>query len=149
MADVKWVWNDPEVFYVLDSYEGPVGRHMGALGRRCTRTAKKLANVSPAGDIEAGRPPGYMRSKIRWDRGRDPVSQYVDISSPARSARDNAPYAYFVEVGTRAHIIRPKRAGGWLRFYKGGGVRFARVVHHPGTRPYAYLRRALYELRGA
>jgi hypothetical protein len=149
VADVTIVWNEPEVFYVLDSYEGPVGRHMGTLGRRCTRTAKRLANVSPDGDIEAGRPPGYMRSKIRWDRGRDPLGQYVDISSPARTARDNAPYGAYMELGTRAHIIRPKRPGGWLRFISNGQVRFARVVHHPGTRPYAYLRRALYQLRGA
>lgn len=149
MADVTIVWNEPEVFRVLKSYEGPVGLHMAKLGRRCTRTAKRYANVSPDGDIEAGRPPGYMRSKIRWDMGRDPVGLYVDISSPARTARDNAPYGLFMEVGTRAHIIRPKRAGGWLRFYKDGSIRFARVVHHPGTRPYAYLRRALYQLRGA
>jgi hypothetical protein len=149
VADVTLVWNEPEVFRVLKSETGPVGLHMAKLGRRATRTAKRYANVSPDGDIEAGRPPGYMRSKIRWDMGRDAVGLYVDISSPARTARDNAPYGLFLEVGTRAHIIRPKRQGGWLRFVSNGQVRFARVVHHPGTRPYAYLRRALYQLRGA
>ncbi|MET8866532.1 hypothetical protein ABZW11_26640 [Nonomuraea sp. NPDC004580] len=149
MADVVWVWNEPEVFYVLKSYEGPVGLHIAKLARRCTRTAKRFANVSPAGDIEAGRPPGYMRSKIRWDRGRDLIGVYADISSPARTARDNAPYGLFMEVGTRAHIIRPKRPDGWLRFMVDGRVVFAKVVHHPGTRPYAYLRRALASLRGA
>lgn len=148
MANVTWVWNDPEVFYVLKSYEGPVGLHIAKLAREVTRTAKRFANVSPAGDIEAGRPPGYMRAKIRWDRGRDVIGVYADISSPARTP-DGDPYAYFVEVGTRAHIIRSKRPNGWLRFMVGGKVVFAKVVHHPGTRPYAYLRRALSHLRGA
>lgn len=149
MAAVTWVWNEPEVFWLLKSYEGPVGLHIAKLARRCTRTAKQNANVSPAGDVEAGRPPGYMRARIRWDRGRDVIGVYADISSPARTARDNAPYGLFVEVGTRAHVIRPKRPNGWLRFMVDGRIVFAKIVHHPGTRPYAYLRRALYSLRGA
>ncbi|MEV4287354.1 hypothetical protein AB0K40_17760 [Nonomuraea bangladeshensis] len=138
------------MFYVLKSYEGPVGLHIAKLARQVTRTAKRHANVSPNGDIEAGRPPGYMRSKIRWDRGRDLIGVYADISSPARTARDNAPYGLFMEVGTRPHIIRPRRPDGWLRWIGDDGrVHFARIVHHPGTRPYAYLRRALASLRGA
>lgn len=150
MPDVLWVWNEPEVFRVLKSYQGPVGLHIAKLARRVNRGAKRRANVSPAGDIEAGRPPGYMRARIRWDMGRDLVGVYADISSPARTARDNAPYGLFMEVGTRPHIIRPKRPDGWLRWIdRDGRVRFAKVVHHPGTRPYAYLRRALYALRGA
>lgn len=149
MASVTWVWNEPEVFYVLKSYEGPVGLHIAKLARTVTRTAKRFANVSPAGDIEAGRPPGYMRAKIRWDMGRDVIGVYADISSPARTARDDAPYGLFMEVGTRPHVIRPKRAGGWLRWTGTGGVKFALYTNHPGTRPYAYLRRALTSLRGA
>lgn len=149
MADVTWVWNEPQVFYLLKSYEGPVGLHIARLARRCTRTAKQLANVSPAGDIEAGRPPGFMRARIRWDRGRDVIGVYADVSSPARTP-EGEPYGLFMEVGTRAHVIRPRRPDGWLRWVGDDGrVHFARVVHHPGTRPYAYLRRALASLRGA
>lgn len=149
MADVLWVWNEPEVFYTLKAFEGPVGLHIAKLARQVTRTSKRYANVSPAGDIEAGRPPGYMRAKIRWDRGRDVIGVYADISSPARTP-DGDPYAYFMEVGTRAHIIRPRNPNGWLRWFGSDGrVHFARVVHHPGTRPYAYLRRALGTLRRA
>ncbi len=39
----------------------------------------------------------------------------------------------FVEEGTRAHVIRPRRAGGVLVFESGGETVYARVVHHPGT----------------
>lgn len=150
MADVIIVWNEPELFRVLKSYEGPVGLHVAKLARRCTRTAKEFANVSPAGDLEAGRPRGYMRSKIRWDRGRDVIGVYADVSSPARTARDGAPYGLFMEVGTRPHVIRPRRQGGWLRWQGADGrIYLAHQVTHPGTRPYAYLRRALATLRGA
>jgi hypothetical protein len=149
VAVFGWVWNEAEVYRLLKSYEGPVGLHIAKLARRVNRTAKKYANVSPNGDIEAGRPPGYMRARIRWDMGRDLIGVYADISSPARTARDNKPYPIYIELGTRPHVIRSKRPDGWLRFFVNGRVVFAKVVHHPGTRAYAPLRRALYSLRGA
>jgi hypothetical protein len=74
---------------------------------------------------------------------------------PGAITRDTAtveartPYAATVELGSRPHIIRPKRA----KVLAWGGTRrlsgtlasgskpthFARVVHHPGTKPYPYL----------
>lgn len=59
------------------------------------------------------------------------------------------PYAATVELGSRAHVIRPRKA----KVLAWGGVRrlsgtlakgssathFARIVHHPGTKPYPYL----------
>lgn len=50
----------------------------------------------------------------------------------------DAPYASFVDEGTRPHEIRPKRRT-FLRFSIGGGPPiFARVVRHPGTRAAAF-----------
>lgn len=58
--------------------------------------------------------------------------------------------APFLEFGTRPHIIRPVKAKA-LRWAAAGGatlsgrpksgaaVHFARVVHHPGTRPYPFM----------
>jgi hypothetical protein len=56
-------------------------------------------------------------------------------------------YAAMVNDGTRPHIIRPKNAS-VLRFTVGGQVVYARVVHHPGTRPNPFLDRALREVVG-
>jgi HK97 gp10 family phage protein len=53
-----------------------------------------------------------------------------------------APYAGYVEFGTKAHDIRPKKAGGVLVFYVGGKKVIARKVRHPGTRPQPYVRPA-------
>lgn len=54
-------------------------------------------------------------------------------------------YAAAVNDGTAPHIIRPRNAQA-LRFRIGGRVVYARVVHHPGTRPNPFLDRALREV---
>lgn len=67
-----------------------------------------------------------------------------------------APYAAFVELGTRPHEITPKaklalrwatsssmgfRLTGRPSSAKGNvvGYAFAKLVHHPGTKPYPYM----------
>lgn len=55
-----------------------------------------------------------------------------------------APYAGYVEFGTKPHDIRPKDAKA-LRFTVGGKVVFASVVHHPGTQPAYYVAKAFQE----
>lgn len=42
-------------------------------------------------------------------------------------------YAEIVRLGSRPHIITPRRPGGVLRFQVGGQVVFATRVNHPGT----------------
>ncbi len=57
-------------------------------------------------------------------------------------------YAVYVEFGTPPHIIRPKNAKAlhWTQSGvgpRGGKVKtdvFAKVVHHPGTRPNPFIR---------
>jgi hypothetical protein len=41
------------------------------------------------------------------------------------------------DKGARAHVIRPRRAGGMLRFYwpQAGGIVHRRWVNHPGNAP--------------
>ncbi|MFD0783839.1 hypothetical protein ACFQZ8_07915 [Micromonospora azadirachtae] len=50
--------------------------------------------------------------------------------------------------GTGAHVIRPRRPGGMLRFETGGQVVFTTLVNHPGTRPQPWLREAMEEVAG-
>lgn len=54
-------------------------------------------------------------------------------------------YAEMVNDGTRPHLIRPRRAKA-LRFTVGGRVVYAKVVHHPGTRPNPFLDKALQKV---
>lgn len=52
-----------------------------------------------------------------------------------------APYSIFVEEGTRPHEIKTKNR--LVLANKRTGEIFGKHVHHPGTRPNPYMRRAL------
>lgn len=85
------------------------------------------------------------------------------VTSKQADVEARTPYAATVELGSRPHIIRPRKA----KVLAWGGVRrlsgtlakgsrathFARIVHHPGTKPYPYLlpgaRKALAGLQEA
>ncbi|WP_457567889.1 HK97 gp10 family phage protein [Desulfurobacterium sp.] len=53
-------------------------------------------------------------------------------------------YAPFVEFGTRPHLIRPRRRKS-LRWATEEGYIFAKLVRHPGSRPYPFFRTAIEE----
>ena len=51
----------------------------------------------------------------------------------------DAPYASFVEEGTKAHVILPRR-GQWLAWERPqGDWHFARRVNHPGSKSYPFM----------
>jgi hypothetical protein len=98
---------------------------------------------------------------VPWRTGN--LLQSFRFRSGAGWARwyPTANYAMFVEMGTRPHVITPRRArvlawktgsaGGYVtsasgrRYYKAGtvGMRFARKVNHPGTRPQPFMQAIL------
>lgn len=53
-----------------------------------------------------------------------------------------APYAGYVEFGTKPHEIKPKNPDGVLVFKINGTKVFAKKVNHPGTRAQPYVRPA-------
>ena len=55
-----------------------------------------------------------------------------------------APHAFFINAGTRPHIIEPKNKKA-LRWSGGGRFFFAKRVHHPGYRGDAYIIEAATE----
>lgn len=79
-------------------------------------------------------------------------------------------YASYVESGTKAHDIYPKAGRGTmgplrkgqsyrtkddigthrvaLRWYTGGQVHFARMVHHPGSRSFPFMGPAWFKMQG-
>lgn len=48
------------------------------------------------------------------------------------------PYSEFVEAGTKPHRIEARNAES-LRWVNAGGVHFARVVNHPGSRAFPFM----------
>lgn len=81
--------------------------------------------------------PGSMKQQIRaiTGSGVNPIG-IVICDHPA---------SVFVIRGTKPHTIYPRKSGGTLRFKpKGSGnYAFAKVVHHPGTKPNDFLTKAL------
>lgn len=89
---------------------------------------------------ERGRAPGTLRRS--WYRG--PLIVLGDHMAVDVSTDDEI--ASFVEFPTRPHIIRPRFAKA-LRFrtWPTGAVRYASVVHHPGTRGSYMMLRSVTE----
>jgi HK97 gp10 family phage protein len=107
-----------------------------------------LANAAKAGGIvieaEAKRRVARKTSTLFRSIHTEVVTQSAD--SATVSIGTNVEYGPYLEYGTGIHgpkgteiIIRPKRAGGVLRFTIGNRVVFAREVRSPGMRPRPFL----------
>jgi hypothetical protein len=59
----------------------------------------------------------------------------VTGQGPSTTLSNSAPWATIIELGSRPHLIVPRRPGGMLRFQVRGRTVYARKVNHPGTRP--------------
>lgn len=85
---------------------------------------------------------GRLRSSIRYTIRNRALGVTANLIS-------DVSYAQYVNDGTPPHVIRPKRAGGVLRFRIGGQVVFARFVNHPGTRARPFLTEAVRQVAAA
>ena len=107
------------------------------LGRAHPIISRRLAGLIREKAYEiAPRRAGRLRKSIGVRRTR--VGYEVVMGG------SEAPYASFVEFGTRPHLIRARRARA-LRFQLSGEVVYARYVRHPGSKPKLILARAVSE----
>lgn len=104
---------------------------LGTTARQVMNRAQVLAPVDT----------GRLRASIRIESRRTLTLRSV------YTIGSDVSYAPMVHDGTRPHTIRPKTAKA-LRFRIGGRVVYARVVHHPGTKPRPFLDDALREIAG-
>lgn len=82
---------------------------------------------------------GRLRRSISYQAGggsREAGRRYVVMP--------NTPYAVAVHTGTRPHIIRPTRKK--ALFWR-GAAHPVKLVRHPGTKPNAFMKRALERSR--
>lgn len=93
--------------------------------------ARTPIDTSDVGPLKRARVPGTLRESIQVDRVR--AKRGVPKGWQVRVFTED-PIAPHVEWTTKPHEIRPRDPRGSLRFYSHGQVRFAKVVHHPGTR---------------
>jgi HK97 gp10 family phage protein len=74
---------------------------------------------------------GNLRQNIRTSQ----------ISKTKAEIVSKAPYSGFVEYGTAPHLIKVKNKQ--VLANRRMGQVFGKIVHHPGTRPNPYMKRAL------
>jgi hypothetical protein len=92
-----------------------------------------------AAAIAAATAPGHMKEAVR------PIFT-GSKANPVGIIMVDHPAASFVLHGTKPHIIRPRQRK-MLRFSVGGQLVFARLVHHPGTKPNNFLWEAVLKAR--
>lgn len=120
-----------EMDRLLRDPSGDLGRFMSRLGGYVTREAQTLTAA------RLQRHTGLYADGFTTHTSREPYGLRTRITNVA-------PYAAYIEDGTRPHIIRPRKPGGVLVFTnKAGATVFARQVHHPGTRRYRIMQDAL------
>lgn len=103
------------------SKKSPIYRDIDARGRRLQTLA--VAQV--------GKRTNRLASSIH-------TRTTVDLLGIVSTTGSDDPISLIHHDGTRAHVIRPRRAK-VLRFVQNGRVRYAHRVWHPGTRPNRYL----------
>lgn len=124
-----------ELDQMLHSQRGTVGQHFQSTATKVTRMARQVASEKLQRHSGASGYHDGFRSQV------DP--------GPRMRVWNSSAIGTYIENGTRPHLIRPRRPGGVLRFQsRGGGVVYARVVHHPGTKPYRILETALRRVVG-
>ena len=79
---------------------------------------------------------GHLQQSIRADLSKVHEGKAEIVA--------DASYAPFVEFGTKPHVIKPKRRQS-LRWATDSGYAFAKLVKHPGSKPYPFFRKAIEE----
>jgi hypothetical protein len=114
--------------------------HSRFLSQHRAAVSTEMRLAAEAGVAEVQRKPGFKR--------RTGATQAATSGKVIRTRsggvvrlRNPKPHARTLEGGSRAHVIRARRAKA-LRFSSNGRLVFAKSVQHPGTKPYRFLSRA-------
>jgi hypothetical protein len=132
--------NETRFRFMATSPRGPVGRHLGRTGAKIESVAKRIATEEKL--VRTGR----YRSSIAWKLLREGESLVLQVGSAD-------PIAKLIDQGSPPHEIRPdsKQALFWEHGAERGWVvpgHPVAGVHHPGTRAYMVLHRAVREVLG-
>ena len=108
---------------------GPVAKDIERRAINVVTLAKQNASGRPGPNVDTGR----LRASIGYsiDEGAEGVKATITA---------DVEYASFVELGTSAHTILPRNKE--ALFWPGASYPVA-IVHHPGSKPYPFLKPAL------
>ena len=81
-----------------------------------------------------------------WRTGKLAGSITKEVNDGGAEIQALAPYAVFVEKGSRPHEVRPVNAS-VVAFEARGKIVFTPIVKHPGTKPNPFMERAAEHAR--
>lgn len=115
------VWDNAEVYKLLQSPIGAVGLDL----------AKRARRVKNAAQRQVGKKTGALKLSISIDQRVTSYGQKASVGS-------KLPYALLHHEGSRPHVILPVTKK-HLAFVSKGRLIITNRVNHPGTRPNRYL----------
>jgi Bacteriophage HK97-gp10, putative tail-component len=124
-----FVPNPSQLAAFFASPQGPIARDVARRAQRVRDQAVVNASGRPGPRVRTNR----LRSSIRWFLIAGGPVVYAVVGT-------NVYYARFVEHGTEHHTIQPRNR---RALYWTGAAYPVRIVQHPGSRPYPFLRPAL------
>jgi hypothetical protein len=144
MAGSSLVYSPAALEEYVRSPSGPVFQFMM---RGADRVVAAARNQIRLGHVRGGGAAALSHgSQVTHLNLRDTiVKRVISVGGlPVIKVGSDSDHALFVHDGTKPHIIRPKKPGGVLVFPGAtaagpNGLVFARIVHHPGTKPNRYL----------
>ena len=128
-------WNEANLRYMTQSWQGPTGKYIS------TR-AERLAMFARA---DAGLRSGALKASINTHRGHYGSELEARVGANVRTGRGDRGYAYWHHEGTLPHTIKAKHARA-LHFFMGGQEMYRASVHHPGFKGNPYLTQHLKEV---
>jgi hypothetical protein len=115
--------NKGVINFVYKNPRGPAGQHLNRMAERVVIAAK----------IQVPKRTGQMAAQIGVERRVEtPGGQSLQIVS----ANKNSAY---VHEGTAPHLIKSRKANGFIKFNSKGVTVFTRLVRHPGSKPNRFI----------
>jgi hypothetical protein len=142
VAEVVFVVDVAGWAHCFKAKDGMLGDWMGAVTR----------DVRDATKFEAPGPGKFPRNRTGINYGKGRLMNSVGSSVYAGGTDEieghvfvKPDYARYVIHGTKPHLIKPKKPGGYLRFYwfKHAKWMVVRHVNHPGTAANDFMIRGL------
>ena len=110
--------------------------------RELRRRLKAIRTVfKPVGKTWADQTVRLAQSRVTVKSGKTKASIRVKNASMRKAAVEAKGGARFLEAGTKAHVIKPKRFRA-LKWNTAGQPMFAKKVNHKGSKAKPFLRRS-------
>ena len=114
--------------------------------RELRRRLKAIKTVfKPVGKSWAEQTARLAATRVEVKTGKTRRSIRVKNASMKKAAVEAKGGARFLEAGTKAHIIRPRRFRA-LKWNASGQPMFAKKVNHPSTKAKPFLRRSGHDV---